>query len=159
MNLPRASAQPQSMDTLPGTIKAVDFDEGGEMISYHDDTAGCQWSCGYRIADVDRYETVVNFTTAGEWMEYTVDVTTTGVYTMTFKVGSYEGGGTFHVEIDGVNVTGPLTFPDTGNWDVYQLVSKTGVSLTAGRHVMRLVIDSDAGSSDAGTFDTITVQP
>ena len=145
--------------TLPGTIKAVDFDEGGEMLSYHDNTAGCELSCGYRSADVDRWETVVYFTTAGEWMEYTVDVTTTGVYTMTFEVSSYEGGGTFHVEIDGVNVTGPLTLPKTSSWATFQTVTRPGVSLTAGRHVMRLVIDSDAGSIDAGTFDTITVQP
>ncbi len=145
--------------TLPGTIKAVDFDEGGEMLSYHDNSAGCDGSCGYRKADVDRWDEHVWHTTSGEWMEYTMDVTTTGVYTMTFKVGSWEGGGTFHVEIDGVNVTGPLTLPNTGSWLPTATVTKTGVSLTAGRRVMRLVIDSDAGSIDAGTFDTTTVQP
>lgn len=145
--------------TLPGTIKAVDFDEGGEMLSYHDNTAGCHGSCGYRKADVDRWDQVVYSTTAGEWMEYTVDVATTGIYKMTFNVGSGAGGGTFHAEIDGVNVTGPLTFPYTGNWNVITPVTKTGVSLTAGRHVLRLVVDNDLGSSDAGTFDTITVQP
>jgi hypothetical protein len=145
--------------TLPGTIKAVDFDEGGEMISYHDHTAGCEGSCGYRTADVDRWEKVVYQTTAGEWMKYTVDVAQTGVYTMLFKVGSYTGGGTFHVEVDGVNVTGPLTLPNTGGWNPTATVTKTGVSLTAGRRVMRLVIDGSPGSNDAGTFDTITVQP
>lgn len=144
---------------LPGTVKAVDFDEGGEMISYHDNTAGCDGSCGYRIADVDRYEKVVYRTTPGEWMAYTVDVTTTGAYTMSFKVGSTTGGGTFHVEVDGVNVTGPLTIPNTGGWSPTATVTKTGVSLTAGRRLMRLVIDGDAGHSEAGTFDTITVQP
>lgn len=145
--------------TLPGTIKAVDFDEGGEMISYHDNTAGCDGSCGYRKADVDRYEKLVYRITSGEWMEYTVDVTTTGVYAMSFKIASESGGGTFHVEVDGVNVTGPLTIPDTNYWNVFATVTKTGVSLKAGRRMMRLVIDSDAGLSEAGTFDTITVQP
>lgn len=145
--------------TLPGTIKAVDFDEGGEMISYHDNSAGCTGSCGYRKADVDRYDKVVLRTTPGEWMEYTVDVTTTGVYTVTFKVGSETGDGTFHMEVDGVDVTGPLTVPDTDGWNAYTTVTKTGVSLEAGRRVLRLVVDSDAGHSEAGTFDTITVQP
>lgn len=145
--------------TLPGTIKAVDFDEGGEMLSYHDNSSGCDGSCGYRKADVDRYDKVVYRTTSGEWMEYMVDVTTTGVYTMSFKVGSSTGGGTFHVEVDGVDVTGPLILPNTGSWNVYTTVTKTGVSLKAGRRVLRLVVDNDLGHSDAGTFDTITVQP
>jgi hypothetical protein len=145
--------------TLPGTIKAVDFDEGGEMLSYHDNSAGCDGSCGYRKADVDRYEKLVYHTTAGEWMKYTVDVATTGIYAMKFKVGSGAGGGTFHAEIDGVDVTGPLTFPNTGGWNTFTTVTKTGVSLKAGRRVLRLVIDNDLGSADAGTFDTIVVQP
>jgi hypothetical protein len=145
--------------TLPGTIKAVDFDEGGEMLSYHDNSAGCEGSCGYREADVDRYEQLVWRTTTGEWMEYTVDVTTTGIYTIAFKVGSELGGGTFHVEIDGVDVTGPLTVPNTGSWLPSTTVTKSGVSLKAGRRVLRLVIDNDLGRSEAGTFDTITIQP
>lgn len=145
--------------TLPGTIKAVDFDEGGEMLSYHDNSAGCEGSCGYRTADVDRWETVVKQTTTGEWMEYTVDVTTSGVYTLSFRIGSEYSGGIFHLEVDGVDVTGPITIPATGGWSIYQTLTKTGVSLSAGRRVMRLVIDSDAGRTDAGTFDTITVEP
>lgn len=145
--------------TLPGTVKAVDFDEGGEMLSYHDNSAGCEGSCGYRRADVDRWDKLVYRTTPGEWMAYTVDVATTGVYTMSFKVGSSTGGGTFHVEVGGVNVTGPLTMPNTGGWSTIGTLTKTGVSLKAGRHVMRLVIDSDAGLGEAGTFDSITVQP
>ena len=92
-------------------------------------------------------------------MEYTVNVTTAGTYTLSVRVGNEEGGGTFHVEFDGVNVTGPLTFPATGSWGVFQTVTKTGVSLSAGRKVMRIVVDSDGGHFDPGSFYTITVQP
>lgn len=145
--------------TLPGTIKAVDFDEGGEQISYHDDTAGCSGSCGYRMADVDRWEQWVYQTSTGEWMEYTVNVTTTGVYNLRFRVASEQGGGIFHLEVDGVNVTGPLTVPTTGSLGLFQTVTKTGVSLKAGRHILRLVMDNNVGTAGTGTFDTITVQP
>ncbi|HEX7185778.1 MAG TPA: carbohydrate-binding protein [Thermoanaerobaculia bacterium] len=144
--------------TLPGTIRVADFDEGGEQISYHDNTVGCDGSCGYRTADVDRYDKVVIRTTPGEWMEYTVDITSSRTYTFSVRVGADGGGGTFHIEINGVNVTGPLTFPNTGAWNVYQTVTKTGVSLTAGRKIMRIVVDSTGGHSEAGTFDTITIQ-
>jgi hypothetical protein len=144
--------------TLPGTLRVVDFDEGGEQISYHDNTAGCEGSCEYREADVDRWENLVFRTTAGEWMEYTVDVTAAGTYTLAVRVGAEEGGSTFHVEFDGVDVTGPITIPTTGFWNVFQTVTRT-VSLSAGRKVMRLVVDPTASYYDAGTFDTITVQP
>ncbi len=144
--------------TLPGTVRAVDFDDGGQLISYQDNTAGCEGLCEYREADVDRYEHLIWRTTPSEWMEYTVDVTATGTYTLAVRVGSESSGGIFHVEFDGVDVTGPMTFPATGGWNTFQTVTRT-VSLSAGRKVMRLVVDSDAGYSEAGTFDSITVQP
>ena len=58
-----------------------------------------------------------------------------------------------------MNVTGPLTFPATGDWNLFQTVTKTGVSLSAGKKMMRIVVDSDGGRADAGSFDTITIQP
>ena len=145
--------------SLPGTLRVSDFDEGGEMLTYHDTTAGCDGSCSYRKADVDRWERIVHHTRSGEWMEYTVNVTTAGTYTLSMRVAAASGGATFHVEFDGVNVTGPLTFPTTGSWNVFQTLTKTGVSLSAGKKVMRIVIDNDAGKVDAGSFDTVTIQP
>jgi Carbohydrate binding module (family 6) len=144
--------------TLPGTLKAVDFDEGGEQISYHDNTAGCDGVCGYRKADVDLWENLVERTAAGEWMEYTVDVTAAGTYTLAVRVGSKQGGGTFHVEFGGVDVTGPITIPTTGFSRSFQTVTRT-VRLSAGHQVMRLVIDPTASYHEAASFDTITVQP
>jgi hypothetical protein len=145
--------------TLPGSFYAADFDEGGEQIAYHDTTVGCYGSCGQRVADVDRWERIVYNTRKGEWMKYTVNVTAAGTYTLALRVGAEEGGAIFHVEVDGVNVTGPLTVPTTGNLGVYQTLTKTGVSLTAGRKVMRIVIDDDKGHYDAGSFEKITLQP
>jgi len=146
--------------TLPGTLKVVDFDEGGEGVAYHDDTIGCEGSCEYRTADVDRWGEWVNRTAAGEWMEYTVDVTTAGTYAFRVRVASDEDGGTFHIESNGVDVTGSLAIPNTGSWLTFQTVVRTGVSLTAGRKVLRLVVDSPTGLVwSAGTFDTIAVGP
>ncbi|MEA2692436.1 MAG: hypothetical protein QOJ16_1823 [Acidobacteriota bacterium] len=143
--------------SLPGTVTATDFDNGGEWVAYHDNTAGCSGSCGYRSADIDRWDTIVYQTSGGEWMNYTVDVAA-GTYTITLRVGADTGGARFHVEFDGVDMTGPLVVPATGNWSVFQTVTKSGVTLTAGRKVMRIVIDS-AVTSDAGSFDSITVSP
>ncbi len=51
-----------------------------------------------------------------------------------------------------MNVTGSLAIPNNG-WDTYQIVSKTGVQLTAGTHVLRLSIDSKNPKLGNGNFD------
>ena len=129
------------------------------MIAYHDTTAGCEGSCGQRMADVDRWDSTVLRTHTGEWMEYTVDITNTATYKLVLRVGAELGGANFHVEFDGVNVTGPLSMPTTGNWSTFIYLTKTGVTLTAGRKVMRIVVDDARMALDAGSFDTITLQP
>lgn len=144
--------------SVPGTFAAADFDEGGELVSYHDVTAGCYGSCAARTADVDRWDSIVYGLSAGEWMEYTVLVAAAGTYSLQLQVASEGGGTTFHVELDGVDVTGPMTIPDTGGWSNFQTVTKSGVSLSAGSKVMRIVVDqvSDAGMS-AGSFNRVTL--
>ncbi len=144
---------------LPGTIEVTDFDEGGEQISYHDVTAGCEGYCPGRTADVDRYGQTVYKTQTGEWLKYTVNVTTAGTYTLSVQAGAEDGGATFHVEIDGVDVTGPLTVPTTASWNSVQAVTKSGVAVSSGLHVIRLVIDNSNGALDAGSFQAISLQP
>lgn len=146
--------------SLPGTISAQDFDNGGEQVAYHDITVGCTGYCPNRNTDVDMYGNVILRTFGGEWMKYTVNVATAGTYTLMLDVGATVAGQTFHVEFDGVDVTGPMTIPNTGNWSTFQTVSKTGVSLTSGQKVMRVVIDGsspDDGSSGV-SINTIKLQ-
>ncbi|HEY9421723.1 MAG TPA: carbohydrate-binding protein, partial [Thermoanaerobaculia bacterium] len=145
--------------TFPGTVGAADFDEGGELVSYHDVTAGCWGSCSGRTSDVDRWDATVYSLSPGEWLEYTVDVTAAGTYTFQVRVASVSGGTVFHIEFDGVDVTGPMTIPATGGWNTFQTITRGGVSLSAGRKVMRIVVDQVAGSgTDAGSLDSVTVQ-
>ena len=53
---------------------------------------------------------------AGEWLNYTVNVATTGIYTITVEVQSIGPGGTFHLEVNGVDKTGPVSVPDTSGF-------------------------------------------
>lgn len=144
---------------LPGLVPASDFDEGGELVGYHENTAGCAGDCWFRSSDVDLWDRIVLRASAGEWMRYSVNVVAAGTYTLAVEVGADAGGGTFHVELDGVDVTGPLTFPDTGGMGTFQTVTKAGVSLSAGPKTMRIVVDSqlsDAGY--AGSFNSVRIQ-
>ena len=70
-----------------------------------------------------------------------------------FRVAASGLGGTFHLEMNGVNVTGPLTVPDTGGWQNWQTVSAT-IPLVAEPQIARLVMDTN-GSAAVGNFDYV----
>ena len=55
----------------------------------------------------------------------------------------------WHVEIDRVDVTGSLAVPFTGNWRTFQYVGTGGVSLTAGRHLLKIYADQEYFNLDA----------
>ena len=54
---------------------------------------------------------------------------------------SVSSTGAFHIEVDGQNVTGTVSVPNTGDWNTFQWVGKTDVSLTAGQHLLKIVVD------------------
>jgi hypothetical protein len=139
---------------LPGTIQGENFDEGGASVAYHDTTSGNSGG-RYRTTDVDIENTGdtggghnVGWMAAGEWLKYTVNVGTAGTYDIEFRVASSGGGGSFHLESNGTNKTGPVSIPNTGGWQNWTTVTRTGVSLSAGQQVLRLVMDS-AGPTGA----------
>ena len=53
------------------------------------------------------------------------------------------------MEVDGVNVTGAILVPDTGNWRTFRFIGKSGVSLTAGQHVLRMYAEQQYFNLDS----------
>jgi hypothetical protein len=149
---------------LPGTVQAEDFDDGGEGVGYHDTTGGNKGRV-YRATDVDIEGTRdrarghdVSWTTAGEWLNYTVTVAKAGTCVLTVRVASRGTGGTFHIEFAGVDKTGRLRIPNTGGRQTWVTLRKT-VTLAAGRQVMRLVFDTNGRAGTAGSVNYIAVAP
>jgi hypothetical protein len=148
---------------LPGTIQAENFDNGGAGVAYRDTTAG-NTGGAYRATDVDLAAAVdtgggyyVGWSRAGEWLNYTVSVTKSGTYTVDVRIAAAGTGAFFHVEVDGVDVTGPLTVPDTGGWQTWRTISKTGIPLTAGTRVVRLVLDAGTTqTAGVGNYNWLT---
>ena len=148
---------------LPGTVQAENFNDGGKSIGYFDTTTG---NAGgqYRTTDAD-IETAVDssgaydigWTSAGEWLNYTVNVTTAGSYDLDFRVASSGTGGTFHVEVNGVDKTGPLMVPNTGGWQTWTTIRKTAVSLAAGSQTWRIVMDANGASGGVANFNYFRV--
>lgn len=146
--------------TSGATIQAEDFDAGGTGLAYNEsDTTniGGLYRVGY--VDITRYAESANkyfvgWSVPGEWLEYTVNVSTAGTYNLDFSAGYAGAPGTFYLEVDGVDVTSSLQVPNTGGADTFQSVTKTGVELTAGNHVLRVVADTEAGTGfGVGNFN------
>jgi len=144
---------------IPGTIQAENFDNGGEGVAYHDTTSGNAGGV-FRSTGVDLAAIaggggyVLGWVSAGEWLNYTVNVAASARYTASFRVASLGQGGTFHLTVNGTDVTGRLTVPDTGGWQNWQTLSAT-VTLNAGVQTARLVMDT-SGVNAVGNFDSMT---
>jgi tetratricopeptide (TPR) repeat protein/predicted Ser/Thr protein kinase len=147
---------PAGPTRVPALIQAEDFDEGGEGVGYYDyDGPNFFLGWNYRPATVDTEPCAdegggwnIGGIRPGEWLAYTIAVPESAQYDAEFRVSSIWSHGQFRVELDGHDVTGPLTVPRTYDWQVYQTVTRHGVALPAGRHVVRLVFDRAGTGGD-----------
>ena len=156
---------------IPGVIQAENYDTGGEGVAWHDTSAGNVFGV-YRTDDMDVGRDTagayfVGFLANGEWAEYTVNVATTRQYDIRLRVASaYAGPNNFHIELDGVNVTGTQSIASTGDWNTYT-IKTIQATLTAGSNrVLRVSFDTGAWNLDyldiaasACTAPAITQQP
>ena len=90
---------------------------------------------------------------------WAVSVSATGTYSLDLRLASLTGDGTFHVEVDGVNVTGSITMPNTGGWQIWQTVTRSGISLTAGPHRVRIAFDTAGAIGYVGNVNYMKWSP
>lgn len=130
---------------IPGTVEAEQYDNGGEGVAYHDASSTNEGDGNFRTTEGVDIGTCsaggydIGWTAAGEWTEYTVEVASTGSYDIQCYVASGNSG-SFHLEMDNVDITGTLTVA-TGGWQTWQTVKKTGVQLSQGTHILKFVTD------------------
>ncbi len=154
--------------TLPGRVEAENFDNGADGVSYHDTTAGNSGGA-YRQTNADieacsegGYD--VGWIAAGEWMNYAVNVTSAGAYTVRLRVASPSGGGALHLGFNGPsNVWTTVSIPATGGWQNWTTVS-VPVTLGAGSQLITLSFDTAGFNVNyldvvAGTSTTTTPPP
>jgi hypothetical protein len=133
--------------SVPGQILAVDFDNGGEGVAYHDTTTG-NLGGQYRSTDVDIEHASdgglnLGWIDPGEWLNYTVNVGKTGTYTVTLRVAS-PSGASLHVGFNGpsAGTWQSVSVPATGGWQNWTAVS---VSVTLGAGVQQMTLWFDTG--------------
>jgi hypothetical protein len=151
---------------IPGVIEAEDFDLGGEGVAYHDTDSsnkGGQYRPDQGVdigisEDGSGSQYLVDWTSSGEWLQYSVQVKNTGVYNIIIREGLVDyatGNGKFHLEMDGLDITGPLqTYRGVFWWQGYSTVTVKNVHISGGNHLLKLVMDSNA-SVGTGSFNWI----
>src|SRR5436190_1652928 len=134
---------------IPGSFEAENVDLGGEGVACHDNTPGnrggsCRTAEDLAIgvsSDALGGGSVVNNFETGEWLAYTINVAASAQYNIEIRASSAFANSAFHAEIDGQNVTGSIIVPNTGGWSAFQWVGKQGVSIAAGKHVLKIFAD------------------
>ena len=136
---------------LPGTLEVENYDVGGQNQSYYDADASNQGEV-YRQDAVDVVAAgtgyAVGYTQVGEWLEYTVNVATTGTYDFEALAASGSDGSSFRLLIDGKAVADTVKVPNGGDWDTYSAVAGTTTEISAGSHVLKIEITGDYANID-----------
>lgn len=133
-----------NLNLIPGSIEAEEYDLGGAQTAYNDLTEGNEGTV-FRTDDVDVQEKVgggynVGWIDSGEWLEYSVDVTSADEYNFSFIIASEESG-TMHVEMNGQNISSVIAIGSTGGWQVWDTVTVGPYQLNSGEAIMRLYFD------------------
>lgn len=134
--------------SVPGTIQAENYDNGGEGIAYHDMDANNQFYRTGEGVDLsgDGGQIHVNWIVAGEWIEYTFKVAEAGNYTFTPYVATVPGFGNFTMFIDNVDVSGKKQVTGTGSFINWRGIPVGPISLNEGNHILRFEFDTDYDS-------------
>jgi hypothetical protein len=145
--------------TTASRVEMENFDAGAHRTAYFDRTSGNEGG-SYRLTHADIEATTdtgggfnLGYTMAGEWLQYTVSASGAGYYDIQFRVTSAGQGGAFHVEIDGVNMTGPITVDDTGGWQNWQTITATGIALKPGENVLKIVMETNGDLGRTANFN------
>jgi hypothetical protein len=129
---------------LPGTVQAQDFDEGGQDVAYYDTTGtirGGEYRPDERVdielSNDSTNDYSVGYTQAGEWLEYTVDVTS-GTYDVDIRVATVLDDRQLRLSLDGETLA-TVDVPNTGGWYSWKTVSLSNVEFpTDGEQVLRV---------------------
>lgn len=147
---------------IPGTIEAGNYDvfEGGkgQGIAYSD--VNTQNEGNYRKNEsVDASMAAgegatVGWINSGEWLEYTVNVETAGLYTVTFRYasGNSNGGGPFYFMLDGNIVSDDIKVASTGGWDKWASKTVNSIPLKSGENVLRVAFKNGEFNLGKMTF-------
>ena len=148
-------SKPFKEHTIPGSIACVDYDYGGNGVAYSDTEYERlhwdkynPWNTGYQYrndgVDIESShdnqgpEYSVGWIDPGEWLAYTVQVQSSGIYDAYVRIASNTDGGALQIMDDDKALTHTVTISKTGGWYNWDTVKIENINLTAGTHKLIL---------------------
>jgi len=138
---------------VPALIQAENFDNGGEGVAYHDNDAknvGLAYRSneGVDIEPSNDQGFDIYWMTAGEWLEYTIQVPSDGLYDITPYVASVPGFGNLKILVNNVDVSGKRPVLNTGGWQYWKPIVIKNVPLKTGIQILRVEVDSETDKTN-----------
>ncbi|MBQ0155968.1 MAG: carbohydrate-binding protein [Bacteroidales bacterium] len=148
---------------LPEKVEAENYDEGGEGFAYSDTddkNEGKEYrNDGVDIVDNQKGGYAIGYTKSGEWLEYTVEVLKDAEFGIVASASNGNGNFEFDVLSDGKKLA-TLSGSKTADWDTYTMIeSKSKVSLTKGKHIIKVLFNTDYTNLDYLEFTGEKVDP
>lgn len=146
------------------TISAEDYDMGGQGYAFNDRSptrnvwgayrnGGVHNGVDLRPIDGTTNDYRISDAFAGEWVEYTIDAARAGEYQLHFRVSQADPDARMSVKVDGMHATS-FTVPDTNGFGTFT-TTRRSISLSEGRHVLRLSFDQAASNGSVAGVDWV----
>ena len=133
---------------IPGKVEVENYDEGKANRAYRDsdreNEGGVYREDGVDIVQLDSADAskgyAIGYTADGEWLRYSVDVKEAGDYTVHANMATNADDVGIQLFIDDVAVTDTILAAKGEDWSTYSSVAANISGLTAGEHVLKMVI-------------------
>ncbi len=162
---------PFANNQIPGIVQAVNYDMGKYLSAYSDvdyqNTGGGVYNSGYSYrndgVDIqacnDPFSNGYNvgWTKTGEWLKYTVNITSSGTYNVLVNVSAPTTGGKIILSLNGSTIGSILDVPATGGWQNWQYITIPNVWLPQGTSSLQVRLFFGEFNFSYVKFDLITV--
>ncbi len=153
-----SEAVPYKKHNVPGTIYAVDYDMGKNLIAYRDNDVQNTSSSGgestyntgwaYRNDGVDIENCTDLFTNGfnvgwienGEWMKYTFTAEQSGFYRIGYRYASESAAGRIFPSVSGSLAGSLVDLPATGGWQNWNTEYSDSFHVNAGTHQLMVQV-------------------
>ena len=144
----------KSIATIPGSFQSGHFDEfeggNGQSIAYIDfstkNLGNFRTNESVDASSNSQEGAILTYIDAGEWTEYTANITKDGLYdcTLRYANGNLGAAGKLSIWLNNQRIANDITFPSTQKWETFGSITLKNIPLVRGKRVIRLQFD-DAG--------------
>ncbi|HPN38565.1 MAG TPA: cellulase family glycosylhydrolase [Melioribacteraceae bacterium] len=163
---------PFAANYIPSRIYAVNYDYGQNNYAYKDTdfqniSNNAVWNSGYQYrndgVDIEKCTDIntngynVGWINTGEFLNYTINVTTSGIYKLTFRVAGNSTGGKILMRLNGQNLGNLIDIPSTGGWTSWSNVVVNNIPLNYGIQNFNLMFFNGGFNLNYIDFELVTV--